>query len=405
MGYVKPSILRLILTVFLSAGLFAQDQTLYILHTNNTNGALENCYCPDHPFGSVEKRTIFVKDFINEHPNTVLVDAGDFFTMTHQSYKDSLMAEAYALLPYDAILPGDQELTMDGDKIDPLLGLMNTKIVGTNITMDGVNSLVSSHLVDRGGFSIAIMGIMDPYAVKYYSEELKEKIELSDPVKAVEAEMEILKDKADIFILLTHQGADLDEAFAEKVKGLHVIVGSHSQSTMDEPKEVNGTLIVQAGKEGYYVGTVALILNKETIEAKSGRIDTMTFDMPDDDRVMEMIHEYESKTGKINIEILASNPVYMAVAVVLAIIILLGIIKKLIKLVMVVSAILVLWVAYMVYTGQEVNIESAQKSYETAKETVIEAVSTAGEKAKKSAGEKMEEKAKENLDKLLPKKD
>ena len=61
------------------------------------------------------------------------------------------------------------------------------------------------------------------------------------------------------------------------------------------------------------------------------------------------------------IEILASNPVYMAVAVVLAIIILLGIIKKLIKLVMVVSAILVLGVAYMVYTRQEVNIESAQK--------------------------------------------
>ena len=105
------------------------------------------------------------------------------------------------------------------------------------------------------------------------------------------------------------------------------------------------------------------------------------------------------------IEILASNPVYMAVAVVLAIIILLGIIKKLIKLVMVGSAILVLWVAYMVYTGQEVNIESVQQSYETAKETVIEAVSTAGETAKKSAGEKMEEKAKENLDKLLPKKD
>ena len=126
-------LIQLILAVLLSAGLSAQDQTLFILHTNNTNGALENCYCPDHPFGSVEKRTIFVKDFINEHPNTVLVDAGDFFTMTHQSYKDSLMAEAYALLPYDAILPGDQELTMDGDKIDPLLGLMNTKIVGTNI--------------------------------------------------------------------------------------------------------------------------------------------------------------------------------------------------------------------------------------------------------------------------------
>jgi 2',3'-cyclic-nucleotide 2'-phosphodiesterase (5'-nucleotidase family) len=300
MGYVKLSILQLILAVLLSAGLSAQDQTLFILHTNNTNGALENCYCPDHPFGSVEKRTIFVKDFINEHPNTVLVDAGDFFTMTHQSYKDSLMAEAYALLPYDAILPGDQELTMDGDKIDPLLGLMNTKIVGTNIAMDGVNNLVSSHLVDRGGYSIAIMGIMDPYAVKYYSDEIKEKIKLNNPIDAVKSEMGILKKKADIFVLLTHQGADLDVAFAEKVKGIDVIVGSHSQSAMDEPKEVNGTLIVQAGKEGYYVGTVEMVLKGKEVVSKTGRIDTMKFTMPDDDRVMNMIHEYENKTGRIN---------------------------------------------------------------------------------------------------------
>ncbi|MBC8345629.1 MAG: hypothetical protein ISR82_01260 [Candidatus Marinimicrobia bacterium] len=300
MGYVKPSILRLLLAVFLSAGIFAQDQTLYILHTNNTNGALENCYCPDHPFGAVEKRTIFIEDFIRKHPNTILVDAGDFFTMTHQSFKDSLMAEAYALLPYDAILPGDQELTMDSDKIEHLLGLMKTKIVATNITINGVNNFVKSHIVNKGGFNIAILGIMDPYAVKYYSEDIKEKIQLSDPVEAVKAEMEILKDKAEIFILLTHQGADLDHAFAEKVKGLHMIVGSHSQSAMDNPKEVNGTLIVQAGKEGYYVGTAELIINKEGLVTKSGRIDTMTFDMPDDSRVMEMIYEYETKTGRIN---------------------------------------------------------------------------------------------------------
>ena len=42
--------------IILTAGLLAQNKKLYILHTNNTNGALENCYCPDHPFGAVEKR-------------------------------------------------------------------------------------------------------------------------------------------------------------------------------------------------------------------------------------------------------------------------------------------------------------------------------------------------------------
>ena len=52
-----------------------------------------------------------------------------------------------------------------------------------------------------------------------------------------------------------------------------------------------------------------------------------------------------------SIELLTSNPVYMAVAVVLALLILVGVIKKLIKFVLVVSALLVLWVAYMVWSG------------------------------------------------------
>ena len=59
-----------------------------------------------------------------------------------------------------------------------------------------------------------------------------------------------------------------------------------------------------------------------------------------------------------SIETLVSNPVYMAVAVVLALIILFGVIKKLIKLVLVVAAILTLWVAYMVFTGNDVSVKS-----------------------------------------------
>ena len=72
--------------IILTAGLLAQNKKLYILHTNNTNGALENCYCPDHPFGAVEKRSVYVSDFIKKHPNSILLDAGDIFTMTHRSY-------------------------------------------------------------------------------------------------------------------------------------------------------------------------------------------------------------------------------------------------------------------------------------------------------------------------------
>ena len=88
--------------------------------------------------------------------------------------------------------------------------------------------------------------------------------------------------------------------WTEKVDGLDVIVGAHSQSPMDNPEEVNGTLIVQAGKEGYYVGVAELTINGADVISKSGRIDTMKLEMPDDPRIMDLIHEYEEKTGRIN---------------------------------------------------------------------------------------------------------
>lgn len=288
--------LLVIISIFLNL-IFAQDGKLYILHTNNTNGALENCYCPVRPFGSVEKRSIYFSNFLKENPNTLILDSGDIFTMTHQSLKDSLMAEAYNLLSYDAILLGDQELTMDSSSLAQLTSQMETNIIATNIAYPGV---LKSHIVVKNKLRIAILGIVDPYALKYYPKEIKDKIILTDPVKAVKAEMKKLKRKADIFILMTHQGADLDYVIAEKIKGLDVIIGAHSQSALEKPEVVNGALITQAGKEGYYIGVIELQTNKRKIVSQSGKIDTMKLEMPDDPIIMEMIEEYEKRSGRIN---------------------------------------------------------------------------------------------------------
>ena len=170
-------------------------------------------------------------------------------------------------------------------------------MVGTNIDHP---ETVKSHIIEKEGLRIAILGIIDPYALKYYPKDVREKIELSDPIESIQAEMKRLKDKADIFILLTHQGADLDYAIAEKINGLHTIIGGHSQSAIETPEMVNGALIAQAGKEGYYIGVVELIIKDGNVVEQSGRIDTMKLAMPDDQRIMQMIEEYEQRSGRIN---------------------------------------------------------------------------------------------------------
>lgn len=100
-----------------------------------------------------------------------------------------------------------------------------------------------------------------------------------------------------------------------------------------------------------------------------------------------------------SIETLVSNPVYMAVAVVLALIILFGVIKKLIKLVLVVAAILTLWVAYMVFTGNDVSVKSIKDGVQTGVENVKDKVFETKSKVK----ETVEDKTEEELKKILPK--
>ena len=105
-----------------------------------------------------------------------------------------------------------------------------------------------------------------------------------------------------------------------------------------------------------------------------------------------------------SIEMLVSNPVYMAVAVVLALIILFGVIKKLIKVVLVVGAILILWVAYMVWSGNDISVETIKEGVQTGVENVKEKVFETKSKVKETVKETVEEKTEDQLNKILPKK-
>ncbi len=52
------------------------------------------------------------------------------------------------------------------------------------------------------------------------------------------------------------------------------------------------------------------------------------------------------------IEAITANPVYLAIAVVLAIIVVYGFIKKIIKLALVTLSVFILYIAYLHYTGK-----------------------------------------------------
>ena len=95
------------------------------------------------------------------------------------------------------------------------------------------------------------------------------------------------------------------------------------------------------------------------------------------------------------IEAITANPVYLAIAVVLAIIVVYGFIKKIIKLALVTLSIFILYIAYLHYTGK--NTVEITQSVSKSAEILKDAVSKTGEKVKESAIKSIEKKVEEKL--------
>ena len=90
------------------------------------------------------------------------------------------------------------------------------------------------------------------------------------------------------------------------------------------------------------------------------------------------------------IEAITSNPVYLAIAVVLAVVIVYGFVKKIIKLALVTVSVFILYVAYLHYTGK--NTAEISKQVSKSAEILKDAVSKTGEKVKDSAIKSIEKK-------------
>ena len=72
------------------------------------------------------------------------------------------------------------------------------------------------------------------------------------------------------------------------------------------------------------------------------------------------------------IEYFAVNPVHLAIALVLAFVVLFSFVKKLLKLGLVIIAIFIIYIAFLVYTGQEFDPDQFDEVGKKAKEMINE---------------------------------
>ena len=90
-----------------------KNKELAVFFTNSTNGYLESCDCPTHPYGGLVRRTFYLKSERAKYPENLAFDSGDLFSPYIQIRQADLVLKLIDRIGYDAVGIGDQEFSLD----------------------------------------------------------------------------------------------------------------------------------------------------------------------------------------------------------------------------------------------------------------------------------------------------
>jgi sulfur-oxidizing protein SoxB len=112
---------------------------------------------------------------------------------------------------------------------------------------------------ERGGVKVAVIGQAFPYMpianpgwmFPEYSFGIRDE-RMQEMVDEVRAE------GAELVVVLSHNGFDVDKKMAGKVTGIDVILSGHTHDALPEPVQVGQTFIIASGSNGKFVSRVDL---------------------------------------------------------------------------------------------------------------------------------------------------
>jgi 5'-nucleotidase / UDP-sugar diphosphatase len=316
--------------LFLSADLLAGEKEITIIHTNDLHshilGFSPNLdYRPDMIGGDETKgglarvaTAIKREKGKRDHPVLVL-DSGDFLmgSLFHMLAREEAMElRLMKDMGYDALTLGNHEFDLKPEGLARILHSAAAKggmppIVFSNAVFseesdrdDALEEAFNQGLVKpytvliNGAMKIGIFGIMGKDAAE--KAPFASPVTFRDPIETSREMVKALreKEKVDMVICLSHSGVreektiSEDEALAQKVQGIDVIVGGHSHTRLEKPILINSTLILQASAYGKCVGVLDLLWENGRVRQKSYRLIGIDSSIPGDVALQKKIDSF-----------------------------------------------------------------------------------------------------------------
>ncbi len=238
----------------------------------------------------------------------LLLDGGDTWQGSYTSLKTQGedMLETMNLLKPDAMV-GHWEFTLGQERLNELIDKINFPFLGGNVFDTEWDEPVfeSTSYFEKGGVQIAVIGQHFPYTpianpsylVEGWSFGIRPEIIQKNINKAK-------KNGAEVVVLLSHNGFDVDQKLASILNDVDVILTGHTHDAIPKAIKIKNTLLLSSGSHGKYLGRIDLkVDNGKVVDFSSNLIPIFSDVIQPDPEMAKLIDKirepYEEECNRV----------------------------------------------------------------------------------------------------------
>jgi len=208
--------------------------------------------------GGLDRISTVVNSIRAERPDALLLDGGDTWQGSLPALRTAGqdMVDLFNALGVEA-MTSHWEFTLGSERVREIVeGPLNPAFLAANIFDKEWDEPVFDDykIFERGGTSIAVIGQAFPYMpianpawmFPEYSFGLRRE-------RIAEVVEEVRAAGAEVVVLLSHNGFDVDRQFARDIPGIDIILTGHTHDALPEPVQVGNTFLIASGSHGKFV--------------------------------------------------------------------------------------------------------------------------------------------------------
>lgn len=256
--------LALVVLTLLAVRLATPRQTVVILSTNDMHGKIQR-------FPELATAVKQCRDTVQQ---LLLVDAGDRWT--GNAYVDKVaehgrpIVELMNQVGYDVVTLGNHEFDFGQAHLGGMLdSIFDCEVVCANVVSDTCTFPQPAPwtILERGGLKIGVVGVITNYEGQGHPAGHTSSyvgLRFPDPQQAAIEAADVLRDKVDLMILLSHMGDDRDMELLAREARYDVVIGGHTHEYRDTV--VCGTQLTQTYKDLRNVGVTKIHLRGKKVK-------------------------------------------------------------------------------------------------------------------------------------------